>query len=172
MSTTSLSTGHALEKKDLENIPVANLSPKSVWLEKGVTLGTLEEIQEVVKAEESGEVSGTNATIEEMDEKTKKLLDNLKSRIGENLHEDKKSEVLKILKSSISCFAFSEDDLGHCTLVKHDINTGVNHTTLTLDHTTLTIRRTGAGCASESIVDRRWRHKRLRRSPIDRIIDS
>ncbi|KZR96270.1 Uncharacterized protein APZ42_009486, partial [Daphnia magna] len=51
MATTSLSTGHALVQKDLENIPVANLSPKSVWLEKGVTLGTLEEIQEVEKAE-------------------------------------------------------------------------------------------------------------------------
>ncbi|KZS07239.1 Uncharacterized protein APZ42_029099, partial [Daphnia magna] len=46
--------------------------------------------------------------------------------IGENLHEDKKSDVLKILKSSISCFAFSEDNLGHCALVEHDINTRVN----------------------------------------------
>ncbi|KZS13083.1 Uncharacterized protein APZ42_021817 [Daphnia magna] len=101
MATTSLSTGHVLVQKDLENIPVANLSPKSVWLEKGVTLGTLEEFQEVENTEESAELEKTCTKI-------------------------KKSKVLKILKSSISCFVFIEDDLGHCTLVKHDINTGVN----------------------------------------------
>ncbi|KAI9565174.1 hypothetical protein GHT06_008951 [Daphnia sinensis] len=99
MATTSLSTGHAIVQNDLENIPVANLSPKSVWLEKGVTLGTLEELQEMANTED---------------------------RIGKNLDDNQKSEVLKILKNSISCFAFNEDDLGHCTFVEHDINTGVN----------------------------------------------
>ncbi|KZS10694.1 Uncharacterized protein APZ42_024785 [Daphnia magna] len=51
----ALSTGHALVQKDLENILVANLSPKSVRLEKGVTLGTLEDFKEVENTEESGE---------------------------------------------------------------------------------------------------------------------
>ncbi|KAI9565302.1 hypothetical protein GHT06_009090 [Daphnia sinensis] len=121
----ALSTGHAIVQNDLENIPVANLSPKSVWLEKGVTLGTLEELQEMANTEESYEASG-EAAEKKVVEKEEKLLNNLKSRIGKNLDDNKKSEVLKILKNSISCFAFSEDDLGHCTLVEHDINTGVN----------------------------------------------
>ncbi|KAK4027989.1 hypothetical protein OUZ56_017152 [Daphnia magna] len=81
------------------------------------------EFQEAENTEESGEASETDAAIEKMDQKVEKLLDNLKSRIGKNLQEDHRSEVLKILNNFISCFAFSEDDLGHCTLMEH--NTGV-----------------------------------------------
>ncbi|KAK4017881.1 hypothetical protein OUZ56_033831 [Daphnia magna] len=33
-ATSSLSTGHALVQTDLKDIPVANPSPKTVWLEK------------------------------------------------------------------------------------------------------------------------------------------
>ncbi|KAK4013499.1 hypothetical protein OUZ56_026053 [Daphnia magna] len=69
MATTSLSMVHALVQKELENISVANLSPKSLWLKKGVTLGTLEEFQEVENTEESGEASGTDAAIEGVDQK-------------------------------------------------------------------------------------------------------
>ena len=61
-----------------------------------------------------------------MDQSLEELLNNLKSRIGKNLQEDQKGEVLKVLRDSISCFALDEDDLGHCTLVEHDINTGLN----------------------------------------------
>ncbi|KZS03442.1 Uncharacterized protein APZ42_033822, partial [Daphnia magna] len=91
MATTSLSMVHALVQKELENISVANLSPKSLWLKKGVTLGTIgKNSKKWENTEESGEASGTDAAIEGVDQKLKKLLDNLKSRIGENLHEDKK----------------------------------------------------------------------------------
>ena len=40
MAATSLSTGHALVATDLENIPVVNISPKPVWLEKRSNIET------------------------------------------------------------------------------------------------------------------------------------
>ncbi|KZS07350.1 Uncharacterized protein APZ42_028892 [Daphnia magna] len=95
----------------LQDIPVTNWCPKSVWLKKGVTLGTLGEFQETENTEKSGEASGTNGAIEKMDQKFEKLLDNLKSRMGKYLHGDQR---------------LSEDDLGHWKLVSHDIYTGVN----------------------------------------------
>ncbi|KZS10183.1 Uncharacterized protein APZ42_025413 [Daphnia magna] len=55
-ATTSLSTGHAIVRTVLENIPVANLYPKTVWLEKGVTLGIPEKHSEAKEIEETQEI--------------------------------------------------------------------------------------------------------------------
>ncbi|KAK4015078.1 hypothetical protein OUZ56_030068 [Daphnia magna] len=57
---------------------------------EGVKLGTLEEFQET---ENAGEASGTDTVIETTDQK-----------IGIDQQEDKRSEVLKVLKDSASCF--------------------------------------------------------------------
>ena len=127
LSTTSLSTGHALVQTDLENIPVANLSPKAAWLEKGVTLGTLEEYQESIVDEESKKILLMQDSVKKEDPEAEKkeLLKNLDSRIGTNLSEKERGEIEKILEEFSHCFALNEDDLGLCSLVKHDINTGI-----------------------------------------------
>ncbi|KZS04760.1 Uncharacterized protein APZ42_032234 [Daphnia magna] len=75
-------------------------------------VASTKEFQEVENTEESGKAPGTDAAIEKMDQKVEKLLNNLKSRIGKTL--------------LFSCLAFSEDDLGHCTLMECDINTGIS----------------------------------------------
>lgn len=67
-------------------------------------MGTLEEFQETENTEESGEASGTDTVIETTDQKLLELLNNFKLRIGIDQQEDKRSEVLKVLKDSVSCF--------------------------------------------------------------------
>ncbi|KZS08331.1 Uncharacterized protein APZ42_027714 [Daphnia magna] len=91
LATTSLSTGHALVLTDLEYIPVGNLSPKMVWLEKGVTLGILEKNSEAKETEETQEVLTLYASVDDQ-------------------NSDAEKEEF-------------EDDLGYCSVVKHDINT-------------------------------------------------
>ncbi len=125
LATSSLSTGHALVQTDLKEIPVANLSPKTVWLEKGVTLGILEKRPEAEEMEEIQEILTLDAAVKNQDADAEKeeLLKHLEGRIGENLAKEEKEETVKILKQFAHCFALNEDDLGYCSVVKHDINT-------------------------------------------------
>ncbi|KZS04856.1 Uncharacterized protein APZ42_032111 [Daphnia magna] len=125
LATSSQSTGHALVQTDLEDIPVANLSPKTVWLEKGVTLGILEKHPEAEEMEEIQKILTLDASVKnrDADAENEELLKHLEGRIGENLTKEEKEETVKILKQFAHCFALNEDDLGYCSVVKHDINT-------------------------------------------------
>ncbi|KAK4028004.1 hypothetical protein OUZ56_017167 [Daphnia magna] len=118
LATTSLSTGPAIVRTDLENIPVANLSLKTVWLEKGVTLEILEKHSEAKETEETQEVSTLDDSVDDQNSDTEKeeWLKHLKGRIGENLTKQEKEETVKILKQFVHCFALNGDDLGYCCL--------------------------------------------------------
>ncbi|KZR98166.1 Uncharacterized protein APZ42_006543, partial [Daphnia magna] len=92
LATSNLSTGHALVQTDLKDIPVANLSPKTVWLENGVTLGTLEKHPEAEEMEEIQEILTLDASVKSQDADAEKeeLLKHLEGRIGENLTKEEK----------------------------------------------------------------------------------
>ncbi|KZR97992.1 Uncharacterized protein APZ42_006821, partial [Daphnia magna] len=60
---------------------------------------------------------------QDADAEKKELLKHLEGRIGENLTKEEKEKTVKILKQFAHCFALNEDDLGYCSVVKHDINT-------------------------------------------------
>ncbi|KZS05277.1 TE: Gypsy retrotransposon integrase 1-like protein [Daphnia magna] len=90
LATTSLSTGHVLVQTDLKSIPVANLSPKSVWLEKGVTLGILEKHPEAKEMEETKKFLTIDASVDDQDSdaEKKELLKHLEERIRKKLTKE------------------------------------------------------------------------------------
>ncbi|KZS09707.1 Uncharacterized protein APZ42_026004 [Daphnia magna] len=123
LATTSLSTGHALLKTDLESIPVANLSPKTVWLEKGVTLGILEKHPEAKEMKETQGILTIDASVDkDSDAERKEFLKHLEGEIGENLTRKEKEDTVNILKQFIYCIALNEVDLGYSSAIEHNIN--------------------------------------------------
>ncbi|KZS10308.1 Uncharacterized protein APZ42_025255 [Daphnia magna] len=103
LAATSPSTGHALVRTNLENIAVANPSPKTVGLEKGVTLGILEKHSKAKEIEETQEILTMDA-----------------SKNWGKLTKEEKEETVSILSKLF--IALNGEDLGYCSVVKHNVN--------------------------------------------------
>lgn len=115
LETRGLSTGRAVVNVTgpLHGVLVANLTGQPTWVEAGTVLG------ETVEPEAVG--SPPNGAMEE-DGEPEEL--DFGSQISDELEEDQRYAVKKVLEKFRACFAGPGEKLGACTVTTHRIDTG------------------------------------------------